>query len=226
MGTSLINNNYIGSVTEEKNVYCIENNSRLAKVLLLGDSIRLSYQPIVAELLNGRAEVFGPDENCQFSFYTLASLDRWISELGEPDIIHWNNGIHDAGYNPYREPTQVPIEIYYSALNLILERLRKITSHIIWATSTPIHADKPFRNDEWSWHNEEIEKYNRIAIKIMNVNNIPINDLHSIVSKNIDKYICEDLVHLSEAGQMACAEAVSRAITNKFPTLFPNFEKG
>ncbi len=224
MRTSLLKNNDYETAIEENGVSYKERQSKLPRVLLLGDSIRLSYQPIVADLLKGWAEVIGPDENCQFSLYTLASLERWIDELGKPDIIHWNNGIHDAGYNPDREPSQVPIEFYNSALNLTLERLRKLTPYIIWATSTPIHKDKPFRNDEWSWHNEEIEKYNRIAIQVMNVNNIPINDLHSLVSKNTDEYLCEDQIHLSETGQMACAEAVSRAIIAKYHAEFPDPE--
>jgi len=56
------------------------------KVLLLGDSIRLSYQPAVAKKLASVAEVVGPEENCQFASYTLSSLDRWIERLGKPDI--------------------------------------------------------------------------------------------------------------------------------------------
>ena len=70
------------------------------RLLLLGDSIRMSYQPHVAQLLDGKVEVTGPAENCQFSLYTLSSLNRWIDELGQPEIVHWNNGIHDAGHNP------------------------------------------------------------------------------------------------------------------------------
>ena len=54
--------------------------SDLPKVLLLGDSIRISYQPHVARLLAGRATVVGPAENCQTSLYTLSSLNRWIDD--------------------------------------------------------------------------------------------------------------------------------------------------
>ena len=39
--------------------------SDLPKVLLLGDSIRMSYQPLVGQLLVGRASVVGPADNCQ-----------------------------------------------------------------------------------------------------------------------------------------------------------------
>lgn len=69
----------------------------LPKALLLGDSIRMSYQPIVAELLAGRVDIVGSSDNCQYSLYTLSSLDRWINEL------------HDAGHNLYRAPVQTCI---------------------------------------------------------------------------------------------------------------------
>ena len=76
----------------------------IAKVLLLGDSIRMSYQALVAENLAGKVEVVGPADNCQYSLFTLSSLDRWMGEFGQPDIVHWNNGLHDCGHNPEVDP--------------------------------------------------------------------------------------------------------------------------
>ena len=43
----------------------------LPTVLLLGDSIRLSYQPRAGQLLAGRTEVVGPADNCRFALYSL-----------------------------------------------------------------------------------------------------------------------------------------------------------
>ena len=116
----------------------------LPSILLLGDSIRVSYQPFVAEYLDGKAEVVGPADNCQYSLYTLSSLNRWFGVLGEPDVVHWNNGIHDAGHNPGR---------------------------------SPVHPDRPFRETEWSWRNEEIDRYNETALKLMSAEGVPVNDL-------------------------------------------------
>ncbi len=186
----------------------------LPKALLLGDSIRMSYQPIVAELLAGRVDIVGSSDNCQYSLYTLSSLDRWSNELGKPDIVHWNNGLHDAGHNPYRAPVQIPIDIYRNNLEFILIRLKQMTSLITWATITPVHPNRPFRDEEWSWHNEEIEQYNKVAIELMMDNDIEINDLHSIVASDPDRYLCDDQLHLSETGKAKCAEAVSKAITS------------
>jgi len=38
----------------------------MKKVMLLGDSIRLSYKDDVAKRLAGKTEVMGPEENCRF----------------------------------------------------------------------------------------------------------------------------------------------------------------
>ena len=119
-------------------------------VLLLGDSIRMSYQPKVARLLAGKAEVVGPTDNCQYSLYTLSSLNRWIGTLGQPDLIHWNNGLHDCGHNPGRSPVQIPADMYRANLEFVYNQLTALTSSVIWATSTPVHPDRPFREAQWA----------------------------------------------------------------------------
>ena len=184
----------------------------IKKVLLLGDSIRVSYQPVVVELLKTQAEVVGPEENCQFSLYTLSSLNRWISKFGTPDIVHWNNGIHDVGHNPDRCPIQIPLNDYRGNIKHILRELRTTNARIIWATTTPVHPDKPFFIDQWSWRNEEIDQYNNAILALMHMENIPVNDLHSIVASNYDLYLGEDQLHLSEEGKKKCGEAVVAAI--------------
>ena len=181
----------------------------MPRVLLLGDSIRMSYQPHVTRLLDGRAEVVGPADNCQYSLYTLSSLDRWIGDLGCPDIVHWNNGIHDSGHNPARSPVQIPIEMYRANLEFILNRLTALTPEVIWATTTPVHPDRPFRHSEWSWRNDEIDQYNDVARELMESHGVPINDLHTLVWSNVSGFLSEDQLHLSEAGQEACANAVA-----------------
>jgi len=186
--------------------------SEKKKVLLLGDSIRMSYQPVVAEMMKNVADVVGPAENCQFSAYTLASLDRWVEELGKPNIVHWNNGIHDVGYNPDREPLQYPLDEYMSNLKGIIEKLRRIGADIIFATSTPVHPDRPFKNTEWAWRNEEIDRYNEAALELMKNEGIPINDLHALVAEDVDKYLSEDMLHLSQEGIKKCAERVVKII--------------
>lgn len=193
--------------------------SDMPKVLLLGDSIRWSYTPHVARLLEIKATVVTPAENCQYSLYTLSSLDRWIGELEQPDIVHWNNGLHDSGHNPHRSPVQIPVEMYRDNLAFILQRLRAMTPQVIWATTTPVHPNRPFQSTQWAWRNEEINQYNDVARELMEENNVPINDLHKLVWENVEKFMSDDQLHLSEAGQNACAQAVAKAVLRYLPEL-------
>ncbi len=186
--------------------------AKLPKVWLLGDSIRMSYQPLVAEAMADRAEVVGPAENGQFSLYTLASLHRWYEQFGRPDVVHWNNGIHDAGHNPARVPRQIPLEIYVMTLGLILEALRAWTPRVIWATSTPPHPRKLFLEDQWSWRAGEFDRYHQSAVELMRAEEVAINDLHSIVSADYTAALAADQLHLSESGTCRCAEAVVKAV--------------
>ena len=184
----------------------------LPRVLLLGDSIRMSYQPLVAAMLEGRAEVVGPAENCQYSEFTLSRLPVWFELFGRPDIVHWNNGLHDVGCNNQRQPEQFPLATYIANLRAILEHLRAIEAAVIWATSTPVHPTEPVPGEQWSWTNEDINRYNAAARESMEAEGVPINDLHALVSADVERYLAEDRLHLSAAGQRACAEAVVEAV--------------
>ncbi|MFH1567416.1 MAG: SGNH/GDSL hydrolase family protein [Gemmatimonadota bacterium] len=184
----------------------------MKKVMLLGDSIRMSYQDVVAAQLAGEAEVWGPAENCQYSLYTLSSLPRWLGQFQAPDLVHWNNGIHDVGHNPNRAPVQMPLEVYRANVEFILQQLRAARARVIWATMTPVHPDRPFRADQWSWRNAEIDAYNAAALEVMVAHRVPVNDLHGLVAADCDQLLSEDQLHLSPAGVARCAEAVVAAV--------------
>ena len=186
--------------------------SHTPKLLLLGDSIRLSYQPHVKTLLHGSVEVVGPAENCQYSLFTLSSLKRWISDLGQPDIVHWNNVLHDVGHNPGRSPEQIPMDMYRANLEFILKQLRQLPANVIWATITPVHPEQSFPGNEWCWRNDEIDQYNAVARELMEAHDVVVNDLHAVVWRNVEGFLRDDHLHLSEAGRNACAQAVADAV--------------
>ena len=205
-------------------------NADLPKVLLLGDSIRMSYQPIVSELLFDMAAVVGPTDNCRYSLYTLSSLDRWMTDLGSPAVVHWNNGLHDSGHDPKRSPVQMPVAMYCANLAFILDQLIAMTPRVIWASSTPVHPDfkryveagqghkavRPFLNSEWSWRNEEIAEYNAAARELLEKLGVLINDLHQLVWNDLST-LGDDHLHLSEHGQRVCAGAVAAAVSAALP---------
>ena len=176
------------------------------KILLIGDSIRMSYQPLVREKLQGAADVTGPEDNCRFVKYTLWNIGNWVAELGKPDIIHWNNGIWDVYHLNAEMEAFTPLEEYITYIKRLLKELRKTDAKIIWATTTPVN-DKCI-----SCNNPEIDRYNTEAIRLLQTEGIEINDLNKVVKENICEYIAEDNVHLSPKGMMVCAEACIKAV--------------
>jgi len=192
--------------------------NRPPRVLLLGDSIRQTYQPLVAEALAGRATVVGPDENGTFSANTLACLDRWLDDLGRPDMVHWNNGLHDIGHRIGRDPQQYSIEQYLANLEAILSRLRQAGAKVIWATTTPIKGERiDAHADEWTFVQAEIDEYNAAAKQFMEARDVPVNDLHAIIAPDTARYVGDDRLHLSAEGNALAAQAVIKAIEAALP---------
>ena len=182
------------------------------RVLLLGDSIRLSYQPLVAEHMADRAEVVGPADNGRWAAYTREHLPQWLAELGTPDVVHWNNGLWDCGHWWQRDPQQIPIEDYVASLRQILNDLRAATASIIWATMTPIDENREPGRYGFDYTNAEIDNYNAAALAVMATEGVAVNDLHAVVGADLADNLEEDLQHLSERGMQRCAAAVAAAI--------------
>lgn len=179
----------------------------MKRVLILGDSISISYREKVKEKLKGLCEVVFPEENGQFTYYTLWALHLWIKQLGKPDIVHWNNGLWDTHHEPPRIDALTPIDVYEQNLRRIITELRRYDNpQIIWASTIPAHYNFKERS------NYEIDQYNAVAAKVMQEENIPVNDLHSLIKKDIGGYICEDMVHLTEEAAELCAQQVADTI--------------
>jgi lysophospholipase L1-like esterase len=181
-------------------------------LMLLGDSIRMIYQPVVTDLLQGTARVVAAAENARFALYTLQSLDRWLKGLPVPDVIHWNNGLWDVGHSAERVPAQIPLDMYVGNLEFILRRLRATGATVVWATITPIHPPRVDKGDGWSWKSEEIDRYNAAATELMVRHAVPVNDLNAVVRSDLGRYLPPGDHHINEAGARACARAVVEAV--------------
>lgn len=99
----------------------------LSKVVLIGDSIRLSYAPIVAAELAGKAIVVSPPANGGDSNNVLKHLDAWVIRE-QPDVVHFNCGIHDTKKFTATGMYQVSPEQYESKLREIVKRVRTETN--------------------------------------------------------------------------------------------------
>lgn len=185
----------------------------MIKVTLLGDSIRaIGYGKMVPELLKDEFEVWQPSENCRFSKYTLRGVYDWRKEMEGSRIIHWNNGLWDVCDlfgDGWFTSEQEYIENMLRVADLLLARYEKV----IFATTTPVKGpDKTKKN-------EGIIQYNNALVPLLQEKGIIINDLHSTVYQNIDLYICDDNIHLSEAGIEVCSKQVADIIRKTSLTL-------
>ena len=176
----------------------------MKKIVLLGDSIRLiGYGERLAALLSDEYEVWQPEDNCRWADYTYRMLSDKASDIEGADIIHWNNGHWDhcdLGDGPFS-----PKEEYAANMVRIAKLLLAQAKVVIFATTTPVCKEETKKN-------ATIVEYNEFIVPILRDMGIIINDLHSLVNPHIDEYICDDRIHLTEAGAKACADQVVKAI--------------
>lgn len=171
------------------------------KVTIIGDSIAMQYGPRVKELLQGEFEVWQPDENCRFSKYTLRGLFDWERDMRGTDIVHWNNGHWDL-CNLFGDGPFTSEEEYIDNMLRILDILQKRYKTVIFATTPPLLRDGYNKN-------ELVVRYNEIIVPVLMERGVIINDLHSLVSRDVKRYIDnDDCIHLSAEGIEVCAEQV------------------
>ncbi len=178
----------------------------MKNILFLGDSIRMSYQPVVKEKLEGRANVYGPAENGRWSGYTLNTLRFWLPQLPTPDIVHWNNGLWDMGDDYHEGRHFYPPELYEETCRRMFKILRQLAKNpdlpIIAATTTPVHNRK----------SSDTPLYNEILCRVAQENGAYINDLYTAIDADKDAYIGPDHIHLTKAGVEVAANLVVAAI--------------
>ena len=179
----------------------------MTKVTLLGDSIRLiGYGLEVPGLLGEEFEVFQPKENCKFAKATLRGLFDWEQNMAGSRIVHWNNGLWDI-CNLFGDGCFSSESEYVENMLRIADILLKRYDKVIFATTTPVAMQNQYNN------NSDIERYNALIVPLLKEKGIIINDLHQLVSKDVDKYIRkDDNIHLSEEGIRVCAEQVADMI--------------
>jgi len=194
----------------------IEDVAGLPRVLLIGDSISIGYTLPTRELLEGKANVHRPPTNCGPTIRGLEHIDAWLGEK-KWDVIHFNWGLHDLKYlGPNGEnlqdpddPTsrqQVPPEQYEKNLRKLVERLKQTGAKLIWRNTTPVPPGSQGRAVGDS------AKYNAIAAKIMQENDIEVHDLFSFSKARMNELMLEANVHFTPEGNKALAKEVAAVI--------------
>ena len=178
----------------------------MTKVTLLGDSIRASgYGNVVPELLGEEYEVYQPNVNGRNAKYTLRCLFDYASQMAGSRIVHWNNGLWDI-CNLFGDGTFSTEDEYVTTMLRIADILLSRYDKVIFATTTPVSPQNIY-ND-----NKDIQRFNALIVPKLQEKGVIINDLYTPVATDIEKYICEDLIHLSQAGVELCAGLVADAV--------------
>lgn len=184
----------------------------MKQVVLVGDSIRMGYQEVVARELADVAEVWGSSDNGGTSSNVLARLDAWLADRN-PDVVHINCGLHDIKKPLNTDNIETPLETYESNLRKVLQRLKDSGTKVIWATTTPVngewhHATKGF--DRWE---ADVEAYNAVAVKVAGDLEIPINDLFAVVTDaGVNDVLTPDGVHFKPEGSELLGKVVAQRI--------------
>lgn len=187
----------------------------MKRIILIGDSIRMGYQPYVTRELEGVAEVWGPEQNGGTSRNVLAHLEEWV--LSQPaDVVHINCGLHDLARDPDSKGPRVPLDEYSHNVREILSRVQGGNKTIIWATTTPVneanHKNKGFDRLE-----SDVEAYNAAALQTAQELNVSVNDLNAIVNKaGRDRVLLPDGVHFTEEGSALLGSAVAARLREYF----------
>ena len=182
------------------------------KILLIGDSIRMGYYPIVKESLIDLANVIEIPESGEDSKKVLKNIQKWIKQanLGEEAIIHLNCGLHDIKRKFWKKKNQQPIKKYKSNLEKIVKILKENTDvKLIWATTTPVIFKRHHERKGFDRHEEDVTAYNEVALDLMKRENIEINDLYNIIMENKgEECIGYDGVHMTETGNKLLGKKV------------------
>lgn len=196
--------------------------AELPRVLLIGDSIRLGYAPLVAKKLEGVAEVVSVKENFADTATTLKMLDKVLADA-KPTIVHFNCGLHDLKFSKKTKAHQVPLDDYQTNLNAIVSRVRKVTPHVIFANTTPILDDRhAARKADFDRFEKDVRAYNAKAMHEMERLGVPVNDLNAIVEDGgAGELLSKDGTHYTPAGYERLADSVADTIKRHLKSLNP-----
>ena len=177
----------------------------MKKIILLGDSIRLSYGNRVRELLGEGYTVWQPEDNCRFAAYTLRMLFDYKAQLEGADIIHFNCGLWDMcdlfGDGPF-----TPLEVYVEQMVRIAKILKTYAPVVIFATTTPPSPKM------WGHDLDRVRAYNAAAMAALEPLGVLFDDLFTPVAEDIDRMISEDYLHASPYGVEILANRVADCI--------------
>ena len=187
--------------------------SNLPVVILIGDSIRMGYQAVVAREMEGVAEIWGPEQNGGNSANVLGHLDEWILAR-EAAVVHVNCGLHDLRKEFDTGEPALDLRAYETNVREILGRLkREFAGKVVWVTTTPVNEEWHHANKGFDRFAADVDAYNKIASGIAGELGIQIDDLFAVIIEGgRDQLLRDDGVHFTEEGSELLGKAVADCI--------------
>lgn len=191
--------------------------SKLPEVFIIGDSISMGYTPFVTKILEGKAIVTRPGENCGPTETGVNNMDKWLG--GKTfKVIYFNFGLHDLKHinaitkkasGKATDPVLADIPTYMANLDIIIQKLKAASHKVIFATTTPVpeKSGSPYRDKAMP------PKYNEAAKAIMKKNNIEVDDLYNFVLPQVAEIQRPNNVHYTDKGYEILAGRVAATIS-------------
>lgn len=148
----------------------VQDDPKLPRVLLIGDSVSRGYTQPARKVLAGKANVHRAPANCGPAVNGLRNIEVWLGD-GRWDLIHFNFGIHDRS---------TPIADYTQQLEQLIERMKKTGAKLIWATTTPIPDDPSKKLSAAS-----IVERNKAAVELMKKHGVATDDLFAAITPHL-----------------------------------------
>ena len=193
----------------------------MKKVICIGDSIRMGYEPTVVSELGGWAHVAElRGLQCGDTRVHLEHLDEWLQD--DLDVVHVNAGLHDMAQDPGKDPEvppdgerRVPVDEYRTNLATIFKAIGSRTKAvIIFGLTTPVNLQRQHSSGKGLHRtNEDVAAYNAVAREVAAQHGVLIDDLHQvIVDHGPGQMLKEDGVHFTDEGSEVLGRTVAAAI--------------
>ncbi len=185
----------------------VAEDPKLPRVLLIGDSISIAYTIPVRELLAGKANVQRIPANGATTDTGVKKIDDWLGAK-KWDVIHFNWGLHDLKMNKDGKTHFVELPKYEANLRELVRKMKATGAKLIWTSTTPVPEGKtnPPRVPG------DVELYNAAAKKIMDENQVAIDDLFALAQPRLAEIQQPVNVHFKPAGSKVLAEQVAAKI--------------
>ena len=185
------------------------NETKLPRVLLIGDSIVRDYYPEVEKRLSNKAFVARLSSSRFISDPVLLKEIELVLDGTKFDVIQFNNGMHGWQHTEAE---------YRKAFPKLIKTMRAHApkARLVWATTTPLRDGKDVTYDTKAQYSDErIAARNAIAAEFVTAQNIPTDDLNASMRGHPEYH--SDNVHFNSQGIQIQADQVSVEIEKLLP---------